>query len=212
MDSTTKKGAFFVVSGASGAGKTSLVINAISQLKDSIPIERVTTYTTRKPRPGEENGKDYVFICPAEFKQLKERDFFFETTKFNGGVYATPKKLLDRLEEGICQVAITDIEGIRSLKKLYPTSVSIWIEASSNEELKERLKNRGTEDIQTIESRIKLAKQHNQQIKNENLANHVVINESLKKAMQELIDIFKKNFKAPAQIQTTVHKKQSEKA
>ncbi|MFC1854546.1 guanylate kinase [Candidatus Dependentiae bacterium] len=188
----SKKGTLFVISGASGAGKTSVVHDAIASLKGKMPIERVITYTTRKPRIGEEHGRDYVFICPSEFKQLEERNFFFETTKFNGDIYASPQKIVDRLSKGISQVITTDIEGIKNFKKLMPSCVSIWVQADSDEELEKRLRGRGTEDEETVKNRIKLAKEHNDQVKNEGLADHILVNKTLEQAVLDLEDIFSK--------------------
>lgn len=191
MVTTSKQGKLFVISGASGAGKTSLAHDIIPQLACTFPIERVVTYTTRTARPGEINGSDYIFISEEELKQLNERNFFLETSKFNGHIYGSPSTLLDKLRCGISLLIVTDLNGMRSLKQKLPSCVTIWITATP-EELRARLKQRGTEDKTTIAERIKLAAEHTAQAKKEHLVDHVIVNESFDKALKDLAELMKK--------------------
>lgn len=184
----TKPGKLFVISGASGAGKTTLAAKLIQKIACAFPIERVITYTTRLPRPDEINGRDYIFISEDEFKQLDNRQFFLESSRFNGGIYGSPITLIDKLNCGISLLIVTDLNGIRSLKKRFPNCVTLWI-AADQSELRTRLEERGTEDKETIAKRITLAAKHTAEAKKEKIIDHFITNKNLEEALKDLAKV-----------------------
>mgnify|MGYP002349698008 FL=1 len=93
------RGRLFIVAAPSGAGKTSVVTNAISKLRQTIPIERVVTLTTRPQRPGETDGVDYHFLSQKEFLKRKDAGFFIETTKYNDHYYGSPSSIIQDMKD-----------------------------------------------------------------------------------------------------------------
>ncbi len=138
-------GTLFLISAPSGAGKTSLVEAVLSDLKARTKIERVITYTSKKPRASEQNGRDYHFISEDQFKALLNQDFFMEYSRAYSDYYGSPRAVLEGLGKGTSYLLIIDRVGAQAVKKVLPEAVSIWIEAPSFNELKERLTGRGAD-------------------------------------------------------------------
>ena len=139
----------YLIVGNSGSGK-STIANALIKLE----INKITTYTTRPPRPSEIPGIDYNFISIEDFKKLDENDKFIGTTNYVGNFYSTLKKDLDKnyLGDEDC-VIVVDKKGVKEIKEEYPKSVCIYLECS-DEVLKNRMINRN-DDPENIEKRLK---------------------------------------------------------
>ncbi|MFH1254132.1 MAG: guanylate kinase [bacterium] len=188
------KGRLFIVAAPSGAGKTSVVTNAISKLKPNIPIERVITFTTRSQRPGEVDGVDYYFLSEEEFLKRKTKNFFLETTKYNGYYYGSPSSIIQDMKNGKSFILITDTAGANNFKKnIMPDAVMIWITVSSIEELRKRLEKRKTDSPEAVEKRLKIAHyEMARETKEKNFKYHVQ-NNNLDDAVNEIIKIIKQN-------------------
>lgn len=152
-----EKGKLFVLSGPSGAGKTTVVTLAMEKRKD---LCFSTSVTTRLPRPGEVDGKDYFFISDDEFRRLVEEDMLLEHAEYVSHCYGTPRKyVLDKLEEGINVILDIEVNGARQVKEKFPEAVLIFFAPPSLTALRNRLIGRGTETEETVNARMKRAEQ-----------------------------------------------------
>ncbi len=175
------KGILFVVSGPSGAGKTTLYRKVASSLPNLV---HSVSYTTRRPRLGEVNDRDYTFISRKEFKELIERGEFAEWAEIHGEFYGTSKKRLeDALGSGTDVILDIDVNGASQLKEKYHGGVYIFILPPSMEVLKERLEKRMTDSKEEIEKRLRLA---SEEIKRYREYNYVIVNKVLEDALKEL--------------------------
>ncbi|HVX00029.1 MAG TPA: hypothetical protein VHA52_06320, partial [Candidatus Babeliaceae bacterium] len=147
-------GKLFVIWGPSGAGKTSLVIEVLKELKDLYNLTKVVTYTTRSKRPSEVDGVDYYFITRDEFLKKKLSGFFLESSDSYGSLYGSPASILEDLDKGYSFIMIVDLEGAVRLRIAMPNAVFIKIEVTNPSTLKDRLCNRGSEKKQDIERRL----------------------------------------------------------
>ncbi len=175
-----------IITAPSGSGKTTLVkrlLAACPELAFSISA------CTRKPRPGEQDGKDYYFYDEATFKKLIEEDAFLEWEMvYTGKYYGTLKSEMQRIwDEGKYPLIDIDVNGALAIQEKYPKqSFSIFIEAPSIEELRDRLTKRGTETEQTLEERVTKAVF---ELSFAAQFDCVVINENLEDATEELLNV-----------------------
>ncbi len=152
------KGLLFIVSAPSGAGKTSLSKFVLKRFsgQGKRPLHWSCSYTTRKPRPGEEDGKDYFFVGGKEFDKMVKNEEFAEWAVVYGNKYGTSLKYLEEAEEkGIDLLLEIDLQGARQLHKRYGTGIFTFILPPSAETLRQRLIKRGTEESPTIEERLR---------------------------------------------------------
>lgn len=184
-------GKLFVISGSSGAGKTTLVTAALEELQKEHSIERVITYTTRVQRSGEIDGIDYYFLSVEEFKQKIEAGFFIEWSNWYDNYYGSPISILEDIKKGTSFIAVLDQAGARSVLEVYSKAILVWIQPSSLSLLIGRLKKRGKNTPQEIENRLKKAEVELEQKKRESLYPLTVINDDFLKAKDELIIIMK---------------------
>lgn len=146
----------FIVTGLSGAGKTSLVNELFRSYQSEFNLRKIVSYTTRAPRKDEVFGQDYFFVTDKEFERLVETDFFLETSCYENAFYGTPKfeNVYSSADDNL--LIIVDIKGTVALKTLYPEiAKAIFITAPSLQEAAKRLKERGSESTETIELRSK---------------------------------------------------------
>lgn len=149
-------GKLIVISGPSGAGKTTLYKRLLKELASRLDFS--VSATTRPIRPGEEDGVDYRFIAQEEFEKMIAGGDFVEYATVHGNFYGTPKSEIDRiLKSGKNCLLDLDVQGSRSIKKLYPESVHIFIMPPSVEELIHRLHSRDTDHGEILDARIRNA-------------------------------------------------------
>lgn len=142
--------------------------------------------TTRSPRPGEVDGKDYYFLSEDEFKRRVAAGEFVEWAYVHGHMYGTLVKEVERLlAQGKSLILEIDIQGALNVKKVWPDAVLIFIEPPSLEELERRLRGRGTEDEQSIELRLKNAK-HEMTLADDYDVR--IVNDTVDRAVRELSD------------------------
>lgn len=179
----TRQSRLFVISGPSGAGKGTLV----AQLRKEHPeLGLAVSATTRSPRPGEVDGKDYYFLSEGEFKRRVAAGEFVEWAYVHGHMYGTLVKEVERLlAQGKSLILEIDIQGALNVKKVWPDVVLIFIEPPSLEELERRLRGRGTEDEQSIELRLKNAK-HEMTLADD--YDICIVNDTVDRAVRELSD------------------------
>ncbi len=168
------KGLLIVVSGPSGAGKDTICKRIVDDL-DNIWIS--ISATSRNPRVGEVEGKDYFFMTKEEFEDKIKDNLFLEYATYNGNYYGTPKdKIEDYLNSGIDVILVIDIQGAINVKKLVPSAVCIFVMPPSMKILKQRLIDRKTEDRDKIIERFKTA--YNE-INHFQKYNYVVVNDEV---------------------------------
>jgi guanylate kinase len=148
-------GLLFVVTAPSGAGKTSL-INAL--LADDRGLTLSVSYTTRRPRPGEQNGREYHFVDLPRFEAMLERGEFLESAEVHGHRYGTSQKVIDEVRaRGRDLVLEIDWQGAEQVRRLYPESVGIFILPPSMAELERRLRARAQDAEEVMRRRLKNA-------------------------------------------------------
>ncbi|MDP3788843.1 MAG: guanylate kinase [Candidatus Omnitrophota bacterium] len=181
-----KKGTLFIISAPSGSGKTTLCELLVKRMPR---LARSVSLTTRLPRRGEKNGKDYIFVTGKKFREKIKSGALLEWARNFGYYYGTPKDKVKKLLLGGTDVILAiDVKGAMKVRKLYPDSIFIFILPPSLEELKKRLKQRGTDNGTEIKTRIAIAKK---EISYLPVYNYSVINDSIKHAMAELGCIIK---------------------
>lgn len=150
------KGKLVVISGPSGAGK-STVIGKLMELRGDVRFS--VSVTTRPPRPGEEDGKDYFFVTPQRFQELADGGFLLENAEYVGNRYGTPRGYVEsRLLEGTNVVLDIEVQGAAQVQKSCPDAVTVFILPPSGEELERRLRHRNTDSDEKIRERLLQAK------------------------------------------------------
>ena len=176
-----ERGLLIVISAPSGTGKTTL---CHMLLKEFPEMEFSVSYTTRKPRKGEVNGRDYFFVDEETFKRMIEENDFLEWARVYGNYYGTSRSQVEKaLREGRDLLLDIDVQGALQVKKNMPEAVLIFIMPPSLKELERRLRKRGTDDEKTIEKRLKVARE---EIKQAVHYDYIVVNDELEVAFTKL--------------------------
>lgn len=180
-----RKGKLFVVSGPSGVGKGTLV--RMLQMKHP-EIRLSISATTRKPRPGEVRGVDYIFMEKENFLEMVEKGYFLEWAEFAGNYYGTDGNIVDKtIEQGNNLLLEIDVKGALQVKTKRPEAVLVFIEPPSVEELKSRLFKRKTESETEIEKRLSIVRS---EIEQKGKFDYTVVNDNLSEAFIEFEKIF----------------------
>ena len=181
-----KRGLLIVVSGPSGAGKDT-VCNRLVEEQRNVWIS--ISMTSREPRKGEVNGKNYFFITKEEFEEKINNEAFLEYAVYNNQYYGTPKsKIEEKLSNGIDVILVIDIQGALKIKEQIEETLFIFILPPSMEELKKRLIERNTETKEKILERFKTAYNEINEIKK---YNYVVVNDRVDYAVDKVKAIIK---------------------
>ncbi|MGC8976810.1 MAG: guanylate kinase [Candidatus Ratteibacteria bacterium] len=147
----------FVLSAPSGTGKTTIQKILKEELKD---FDIITTITTRKPRPGEKNGIDYIFVSEEEFKKMIKEDKFAEWSIVYGNYYGTPKEKIEKnIKNGKKTLLVIDTQGGLKIKKKYPSAFLVGILPPSLKEQEERLRKRNDMNQEEIKKRLAISKE-----------------------------------------------------
>ena len=180
----TRRGKLIVISAPSGSGKTTIVNELLRRHPN---LMRSISYTTRQPRPGEMNGRDYIFVAPDEFKRKRENGFFLECAEVFGCFYGTPKHfVVEKVSMGRDVMLAIDVQGMRQLKTNIGSEIpmtSIFIMPPSLAVLRKRLAGRNTESEAMIQERLRIAEQ---EMAERGYYDHNVVNEDLEKAIHEI--------------------------
>ena len=183
-----RQGTMFIFAAPSGGGKSSVIKKVLSALDD---IQLSVSVTTRQPREGEVEGKDYYFISEEHFKKLIKNQMLYEYVDSDfGPKYGTPKEPVEKLlEQGKDVILDLDYPGVQSLKAIAGDRVkAIALLPPSMKVLHERLVNRGTDAPEVIERRMKMAEKR---IRESMFYDYVIMNDDLDKAADEAIAIIK---------------------
>ena len=184
MELIKRRGTLVVVSAPSGAGKTTLCHEVRSQVPD---LYYSVSYTTRAPRPGEVDGRDFHFITEPEFIARRDRDEFAEWATVHGHLYGTPARALEgALGRGLDVLLDIDTHGARQLRQRYPEAVSVFIMAPSMAELEARLRERKSDAPGEIERRLSRARE---EIAAWRQYEFLIINRDVKEAVDQLATI-----------------------
>jgi guanylate kinase len=183
-----RRGCLFIVSGPSGAGKTSICTPVLRELPD---IELSVSYTTRRPRAGERDGVDYRFVDSATFDRMIAGGEFAEWAEVHGNRYGTAKVAVDAaLATGKDLLLDIDTQGAEQIKRhySYPKAVAVFLLPPSRERLASRLVGRATEDDESVRTRLTNACR---EIAAVGRYDYATINEDLETAVEALMSIIR---------------------
>jgi guanylate kinase len=174
-------GNLFIITAASGAGKTSLVRALLEQ---DTQIQLSVSYTTRQPRVGEVNGQHYHFVDEASFLKMLDEHDFLESAHVHGARYGTSKTCVNEvLAAGQDLILEIDWQGAAQVRQLYPEAISIFILPPSMQELESRLRGRGQDSDEVIAKRLAAAKDEMSHVGE---FDYVTINDKFEVALEDL--------------------------
>lgn len=179
-----RDGLLFVVSAPSGAGKTTLCRNLSESLENLV---HSVSYTTRKPRPGEIEGRDYYFVAEERFQEMVSAGDFAEWAHVHNYSYGTSKRVLNDISaEGIDVILDIDTQGAKQIKGRYSEAVFIFILPPSIQVLEERLRNRRSDGEDEIRGRMRRARE---EIRDYPRYDYLIVNRDFDRALSELRSI-----------------------
>ncbi|HKH76787.1 MAG TPA: guanylate kinase [Rubrobacteraceae bacterium] len=150
-----RRGKLIVVSGPSGAGKSTLIRQALEAVPE---LAYSVSATTRAPREGEVDGRDYVFLSREQFERWIEEGRFLEWAEYSGNLYGTPEeKVEEYLDEGWSVILEIELQGARMVREKRPDAVMVFVRAPNLEETRKRLLGRATETVEALEARMTTA-------------------------------------------------------
>lgn len=178
------RGRVIIISGPSGSGKTTLhkALLQCPNLKGRL-VKSISA-TTRPKRPGERQGRDYLFLSPEVFEQRIAKGYFLEWEKVFGNYYGTPKRqVLNLLKKSKHVLLCIDVKGARHVRREFPDALTVFIKTPSMKVLRQRLHKRASESKANLDLRLKVARQ---ELKEASRYDHVVVNGRLDVAFREL--------------------------
>ena len=188
-----RKGLLLVISGFSGAGKGTLVKSLVKEY-DNYALS--ISMTTRAPRPGEEDGREYFFVDKEQFETKISENGLIEHACYCGNYYGTPRDYVEKmLDEGKDVILEIEIQGAMEIKHKIPNAILLFVAPPSAEELKRRLVNRGTETKEVIDRRLSRAYEESLGIEK---YDYLVINDKLEECVHELHSIVQAAHNAPS--------------
>ncbi|MEG0806178.1 MAG: guanylate kinase [Lachnospiraceae bacterium] len=177
-----KKGILVVLSGFSGSGKGTIMKKLLAQYPEQYGLS--ISATTRAPRVGEAEGREYFFKTKEEFLKMIQQDELIEYAQYVGNYYGTPKSYVNKcLEEGTDVILEIETQGALQIKKRFPDTLLLFVTPPSAELLKERLSLRGTEETATILSRLSQAYKEADYMKD---YDYLVINDNLEVCVEQV--------------------------
>ena len=183
--SMDRRGILFIISAPSGTGKTTLCKQLVKNLSG---LWHSVSCTTRKPRPGEEHGREYYFIEEQTFQEMIARNDFVEWARVYGHLYGTPwKSLTEKIDQGIDVLLEIDVQGAMQVKKRFEDSVSIFILPPSMTVLRSRLERRASDTPEEIQRRLHKVRE---EVWSYREYAYIVRNEDLDRSLRDLESIF----------------------
>lgn len=195
IPTATQKGKLIVISGPSGAGKTSICKALLEQLPNT---NWSVSVTTRVPRAGETSGESYVFVSHEEFEAKKEAGELLESARYVGEDYGTPRKPVeDALERGCHVVMEIDVQGGIQVAQRKPESIRIFVLPPDMDSLRSRLEGRKTEAEEQLAKRLAAADGEIATARDSGAYAHFVVNDSLESTIEEVKEIIEKESNQP---------------
>lgn len=186
-------GVLLVISGFSGSGKGTVMKELLNGKNKRSDCCLSISATSRSPRPGEEDGREYYFKTREEFESMIEDDCFLEYAEYVGNYYGTPKQyVIEQLERGINVILEIEVQGAIQVKKKFPQAALIFLTPPDSKTLEERLRGRNTEKEEVIRGRLEKAAKEAMEIEN---YDYIVINDDIDDCVGricELIDVEKR--------------------
>jgi guanylate kinase len=200
-----RKGILIVVSGFSGAGKGTLMKKLVQEY-DNYALS--ISATTRAPRPGEENGREYFFLKREEFEQKIDDNGLIEYACYCDNYYGTPRAYVEeQLAAGKDVILEIEIQGALKIRKQYPDALLLFVMPPSAAELRRRLEGRGTETKEVIDKRMKRAIEEAEGIEE---YEYIVVNDNLDTCVRELHEIIRAAHNTPSRNQELIEKMRKE--
>lgn len=187
-----RKGIIIVVSGFSGAGKGT-IMKELTKRYDQYALS--ISATTRSPREGEENGREYFFITTEEFEKLIAENGLIEHARYVNNYYGTPRKYVEeKLSQGIDVILEIEIQGALQIKEQYSDAVLLFVMPPSAQVLEKRLRGRGTETDEVIAKRLARAKEEAVGIEK---YDYIVVNDDLDECVEKVHQIISSAHNTP---------------
>ena len=182
-----KPGRIVIISSPSGGGKTSICRRLLSPSRKRQGWQFSVSYTTRKKRPGERNGREYRFVDNREFSRMAKAGSFAEHCAVHQHLYGTPRRPIEQvIKQGGVMLLDVDVQGAFKLRKGYPQAITIFVLPPSVSALRKRLKRRGTESREQLKVRFQNAQR---EMKLFRRFGYVVINDDLNAAVRQVLSI-----------------------
>lgn len=192
-----KQPRLFVLSAPSGAGKSTLIKRALAAHPGELVFS--ISATTRKPRAGEQEGREYFFRTREQFEAMIARGELAEFQLVYNNYYGTPKAfLLDCLGRGQSVILDIDVYGKKKFDTVFPDAVGIFVTVKNLDELRRRLENRGTENAAAVAERLRVARAEIEFAEKEGKYEYTVINDDLEAASARLMDIIARETDGPS--------------
>lgn len=184
-----------VIAGPSGSGKSTLLKRLMEEFQDCFGFS--VSHTTRKPRPGEEHGKEYFFVEHDEFESSIQNEDFIEFTRFSNNYYGTSKKaVIDVQSSGKICILDVEMDGVKNLKKTHLNPRFVFVKPPSMEILEDRLRNRGTETEESIKRRLDRAIEELRFGEIQGMFDLTITNDDFEKAYEMLRDFIVEDIEA----------------
>ena len=182
-----ERGILIVVSGFSGAGKGTIMKRLLEKYGSDYALS--ISATTRDPRPGERNGREYFFRSVEEFEKMIAEEELIEYARYVENYYGTPRSYVEEnLAEGKDVILEIEIQGALKVKEKFPDTLLLFVTPPSTEELRNRLTGRGTETEEVIESRMRRA---SEEAKFMDRYDYLIINDVLENCVEEMHQIIR---------------------
>lgn len=180
-----REGLVAVLSGFSGAGKGTIMKHLLDEYPGRYNLS--ISATTRKPRTGEADGREYFFKTKEEFEKMIEEGAFLEHACFNGNYYGTPKAYVESLtKQGKDVLLEIEVQGALQVKNIFPDAVLLFVTPPSADALKERLVGRGTETPEEIQNRLAISTRESKLMEK---YDYLIINDDIEEAVRDVHDI-----------------------
>ena len=199
--SQLRRGILFVVSSPSGGGKGTLIKRVLSTVSN---LAYSVSYTTRPPRSGEVNGREYFFVTTDQFQAMIAAEEFLEWAHVHGKLYGTSRQQVSHeISQGRDIILEVDVQGAASVRRLLPEAVTIFILPPSLETLRKRLEARGTDSEEELELRLRNAPD---ELRNYKAFDFVIINESVERATGQLRSVINAERVRPSHQEASIQK------
>ena len=173
-----------IITGPSGVGKGTVVKNILNKDRN---IWLSISATTRQPREGEEDGKDYYFLTTKKFKEMIKNEMFLEWAEFTGNYYGTPINIIkEKIKNGYKVILEIEVEGACQVREKFSSTISIFLLPPNKKELEKRIRNRGTDNEKSILQRLERA---DFEISSSKDFDYVIKNYEIDKTADEILKI-----------------------